>query len=71
MSFNDYVKFVTQQVVSYVDQPKEKRKQLKQQKKEQREPMQTQLFGMIPLAISMFVQKNHPKHKYIKKEGDN
>lgn len=62
MSFHDYVKFVTQQFVTYVDQPKEKRKELKLQKKELKEPVQNQLFGLVPMAISVFIE-NRKKNR--------
>ncbi|WP_216831714.1 YqzE family protein [Alkalihalobacterium elongatum] len=62
-SFNDYVKFVTQQFVSYVDRPKEERLAMKKQKKEARQPIQYQMFGMIPLAISMVIKKNKKNRK--------
>lgn len=61
-SFNDYVKFVTQQFVSYMDQPKEERKARKVEKKANRPPLQSHLFGMIPLAISIF-WKNQKERK--------
>lgn len=36
MKTNDYVKYMTQQFVQYMDQPKEERKTKKIQKKEER-----------------------------------
>jgi hypothetical protein len=57
MASNDYVKFVTQQIISYMDQPKEQRRELKQKKKEERPPLSTHLFGMVPTAISMLFKK--------------
>ncbi len=38
MSTNDYVRFVTQQFVSYMDAPKEDRKQKKEQRRAEKEP---------------------------------
>jgi hypothetical protein len=57
MSANDYVKFVTQQIVSYIDQPREKRKEERVAKKEYKEPLSNRWFGVIPLAISMLLNK--------------
>ena len=34
MKTNDYVKYLTQTVVKYIDQPKEERRKMKQAKKE-------------------------------------
>lgn len=59
MSFNDYVKFVTQQFVTYVDQPKDKRREIRLERKESRPPIQYRWFGMIPLAISMFLKRKN------------
>jgi hypothetical protein len=58
MASNDYIKFVTQQIVSYMDQPKEQRQEQKQKKKQERLPMSSELFGMIPASISMLFKKN-------------
>ncbi|KYG30983.1 YqzE family protein [Alkalihalobacillus trypoxylicola] len=54
MSFNDYVKFITEQVVLKLDQPRHK-----EEKKDelQKAPFMNRAFGMIPFGISMFVQK--------------
>lgn len=57
MASNDYVKFVTQQIISYMDQPKEERRELKQKRKEERPPLSIHLFGMIPAAISMMFKR--------------
>jgi hypothetical protein len=57
MSTNDYVKFVTQQIVSYIDQPKDQRKQQKSEKRGTKQPLSYRYFGMIPLAISLFIKK--------------
>lgn len=62
-SFNDYVKFVTQQFVSYVDRPKEERIALRRQRKEARPPIQYQMFGMLPLALSMILKKYRNRKK--------
>ncbi|OEH92879.1 YqzE family protein [Bacillus solimangrovi] len=57
MSANDYVKFVTQQIVSYMDQPKEERKRLKNEKSQNRQPRMNRYFGMMPFAVSMMFNK--------------
>ncbi len=54
---NDYVKFMTQQVVSYMDLPKDERKQRKMEQKAQRHSptIGNRWFGVLPVAIkSMF-----------------
>ncbi|MDG5788719.1 YqzE family protein [Evansella sp. AB-P1] len=49
---NDYIKYVTEQVVSYVDQPKEEKRARKEEKRNMQQPKAYQLFGLIPFAIS-------------------
>lgn len=58
MSMNEYVKFITQAFVQHYNQPKEKRKQLKIQRKEYKQPFLTNWFGLIPYAfLSIFKRK--------------
>lgn len=57
MSTNDYVKYVTQQLVSYIDKPKELRKQMKEDKKIERDPFVSKWFGIFPFAIMMLFKK--------------
>jgi len=52
MKTNDIVKFVTEEFVRYVDTPKAERK-----KKRPRENWSARYFGMIPLAVRMFLRK--------------
>ncbi|WP_078379737.1 YqzE family protein [Sutcliffiella halmapala] len=59
MKTNDYVKYVTQQLVSYMDQPKEMKKEQRQQRKLERSPVVYQLFGIIPFALMMFIKKKN------------
>jgi hypothetical protein len=40
-----------------MDQPKEVRKEQKQQRKQERSPVAFQLFGVIPYAIMMLFKK--------------
>ncbi|ANB58811.1 yqzE-like family protein [Anoxybacillus sp. B7M1] len=53
MSANDYVRFVTQQLVRYMDQPKEERKKRREERKQGKEPILYRLFGMIPLSLKL------------------
>ncbi|MDQ0244418.1 YqzE family protein [Priestia abyssalis] len=57
MSTNDYVKFVTQQFVRYIDKPKEERKQQRRQRKEERDSFVQRWFGVIPFAVMMWYRK--------------
>ncbi|KOO43941.1 YqzE family protein [Priestia koreensis] len=61
-STNDYVKFVTQQLVRYMDQPKEERVQKRIEKKEAQQQMQDPLanrwFGVLPSYFSLWLGKH-------------
>ncbi|CAG9619264.1 YqzE family protein [Sutcliffiella rhizosphaerae] len=57
MKTNDYVKYVTQQLVTYMDKPKEVKREQRKLKKQERTPMLYQLFGIIPYALMMFFKK--------------
>ncbi|GCL71120.1 MULTISPECIES: YqzE family protein [Paenibacillus] len=52
----ELVKYVTQQVVKYMDTPKEVRKQVKAGKKVGREPWQYRWFGMLPFVLRMWME---------------
>ncbi|MBM7097313.1 YqzE family protein [Bacillus sp. H-16] len=58
MKTNDYVKFVTQQVVEYADQPKSERIKKRQEKKEARPPAMHRWFGLVPFAFLLVYKKN-------------
>lgn len=58
---NDLVKYITQQVVTYIETPREVRQQVKAISKEQRESWQTRWFGMLPLATRMLIDQAKPK----------
>ncbi len=60
MKTNDYVKYVTQQFVSYVDTPSEQRKAEREERKATKLPFSYRWFGLIPFALS---QTFHFKRK--------
>jgi hypothetical protein len=57
MKTNDYVKYLTQTVVKYIDQPKEEREKVKLAKKEEREPFLYKWFGLIPYLFYYNMKK--------------
>ena len=63
MSTNDYVRFVTQQFVSYMDAPKEDRKQKKEQRRAEKEPFMNKWFGVMPLSLCFVLPKCKSKRK--------
>lgn len=58
---DDLVKYITQQVVTYIDTPREVRQQVKAMSKGHRESWQTRWFGMLPLAARMLIDRAKPK----------
>ena len=60
---NDYVKYITQTIVKYIDQPKEERKKLKQVRKETREDFTYRWFGILPYLFMMNKGKKDQKWK--------
>ncbi|MBP3952339.1 YqzE family protein [Bacillus suaedae] len=61
MSLNDYVKFLTQQAVRRMDQPRELRRSEKEERKANRLPYSSHMFGMIPLAFSVLIKRHRNK----------
>ncbi|RFU66775.1 YqzE family protein [Peribacillus saganii] len=57
MKANDYVKYMTQQLVKQMAVPKEDRMQHRMQRKLEKQPFSSKWFGVIPLAIKMLFQK--------------
>jgi len=54
MKTNDYVKFLTQEFVTYVDQPKDERKKKRHAKTHTKKSKYTsRWFGLIPFALLM------------------
>jgi hypothetical protein len=58
MAANDYVKFVTQQLVAYMDLPKEERKKRRMQRKQEKPPLAYHWFGMIPLSLRLLFRRH-------------
>ncbi|MFC5452490.1 YqzE family protein [Paenibacillus aestuarii] len=66
---DDLVKYITLQVISYMETPKDVRKQAKVAIKEQRESWQTRWFGLMPMAASMlFKQVRRKKNAEVSRE---
>jgi hypothetical protein len=61
MSLNDYVKFLTEQAVKRMDEPKEERLTRKEVRRAERQPLSSQAFGIIPLGISLYWRKRTKK----------
>ena len=66
MSTNDYVKYVTQQIVKYMDTPRETRKQLREERKQEEIPTPyytNRWLGVLPFSIKLFMKKTKKPFK--------
>lgn len=61
MKTNDYVKYLTQTVVKYIDQPKEERRRMKQAKKETEATFLFRWFGILPFMLMSGIKKKKRK----------
>jgi hypothetical protein len=57
MKTNDYVKYVTQTFVKYMDQPRDERKKQKESRRDEKEPFLFKWFGIIPYALLAGMKK--------------
>jgi hypothetical protein len=58
MKTNDYIKYMTQEFVKYIDQPVDIRRKIKEEKKLNKEPFLSKWFGVLPLSVSMIMTKD-------------
>ncbi|KLV27205.1 YqzE family protein [Niallia circulans] len=61
MNTNDYVKYLTQTFVQYMDQPKEERKKLRAERKGLKEPFMLRWFGILPYLILFSFKRRNVK----------
>ncbi|AIC98855.1 YqzE family protein [Bacillus subtilis] len=57
MKTNDYVKYMTQQFVKYIDTPRDERKERKEVRKETKTPVSQQLFGILPYGFRLWLKR--------------
>ncbi|MFT8362132.1 MAG: YqzE family protein [Sporolactobacillus sp.] len=55
MKSEDYVKYLTEQFVRYLETPRTERKKVRQAHRASRPPMRHFLFGQIPDALESYV----------------
>ncbi len=67
MSFNDLVKFLTQQFVTYVNQPTEERRASKLERKATKPPVLFRMFGLVPLAFVISFKNSKVSKRLLKK----
>lgn len=63
MKTNDYVKYLTQTVVQYIDQPKMERKKMRQGKKDEKADLLYRWFGILPFALMLEFKKREEKEE--------
>ncbi len=56
MKTNDYVKYMTQQFVKYIDTPRDERKERKEVRKETKTPVSQQWFGILPYGFRLLAE---------------
>jgi hypothetical protein len=54
---NDVVKYLTQKIIKYLDEPKDVRSERRRTKQNEKEPMLTFLFGMVPMGLRLALKK--------------
>lgn len=57
MKSDDYVKYLTEQFVHYMNQPRDFRKQLRQERKQYKSSIMQELFGLVPSAFSQSIHR--------------
>lgn len=57
MKTNDYVKYMTQQFVKYIDTPRDERKERKEVRKETKTPASQQWFGILPYGFRLWLKQ--------------
>jgi hypothetical protein len=58
---NDVVKYLTQKIVKYLDEPKAVRKERKRNRKNKKEPLLTYLFGVLPMGLGLAFRKKRKR----------
>lgn len=53
MSFQDYVKYMTEQFLEYIETPENEREKQRRMKKAQKQPRMYRWFGLIPYSLRM------------------
>jgi hypothetical protein len=57
----DVVKYLTQKLVKYLDEPKAIRKERKLTRKKEKEPLLTYLFGVVPMGLGLAFKRKKKK----------
>lgn len=58
---DELVKFIAERVMTFIETPREVRKQAKANQKDRREDWQIRWFGLLPLAVRMAIEQARKK----------
>ena len=61
ISGNEYIKYITEQIVAYLDKTPEEKKEMKimqQKHKGDNRRLSSQWFGMLPISLKLFMKKD-------------
>ncbi|MCJ7839320.1 YqzE family protein [Lederbergia sp. NSJ-179] len=57
MSFDDYMKYMTETCIKHFERPKAERKQMRLERKKASPPKLYQWFGLVPYSIRMIFKR--------------
>lgn len=57
MSGNDYIKYITGQIIAYLDLPTDERKKRRKKHKKSQDAISNHWLGMVPFAMKMLWKK--------------
>ncbi|MFC0188290.1 YqzE family protein [Fictibacillus aquaticus] len=56
-SGDELVKVVTKKIVQYMDEPATTRRERRMQRKQEKQPVSVELFGILPMALKYFFKR--------------
>src|SRR5699024_9046926 len=62
ISSNEYIKYITEQIVSYLDKTPEEKKEMKKMQQKQKgynRRLSGQWFGMLAISLKLFMKKDY------------
>ncbi|GGN63916.1 MULTISPECIES: YqzE family protein [Oceanobacillus] len=56
MSTNNYLKFITEEIVKYMNSPREERKERRKTDKQEESVVLNRWFGILPFSFKLFIK---------------